>query len=135
MQFEKTSIAGLYIVTPEKQVDERGYFMRTFCTQSFKEQDIDFHVRQCSISFNAHSGTLRGMHSQREPKAEAKLVRCVAGSVYDVVIDLRRTAPSYLQWFGVELSAGIGNALFIPPGCAHGFITLEDRSRAILPDG
>jgi dTDP-4-dehydrorhamnose 3,5-epimerase len=128
MRFRKTSVAGAVVVEPERHEDERGYFARTFCVREFREQGLDPSVEQCNLSFNARRGTLRGMHSQRRPHEEVKLVRCVRGAIHDVIVDLRRESPTYLQHFGVELSAENGLALYVPKGVFHGFITLDDAS-------
>lgn len=121
MKFEETAIPGVWIIDLERREDERGFFARAFCENEFAQQGLLTRFVQCNISYNAKRGTLRGMHFQREPKPEVKLVRCIRGSVYDVVIDLRSR-----KWIGVELSAHNGRALYIPAGIAHGFQTLED---------
>jgi dTDP-4-dehydrorhamnose 3,5-epimerase len=124
--FEELSIPGVFAIEAEPAVDERGLFARTFDRGVFAERGLELGVAQASVSFNTRRGTLRGLHLQAPPHDEAKLVRCVAGSVYDVVVDLRRGSPTQLRWLSVELSAQRRNAVFIPPGLAHGFITLED---------
>jgi dTDP-4-dehydrorhamnose 3,5-epimerase len=124
--FRELEIGGVFVVEPEPAQDERGLFARTYSQEEFAEQGIDFAVVQASVSFNARQGTLRGMHLQVAPHEEAKLVRCLAGTVYDVVVDLRAGSPTQLRWLGVELAAERRNALFIPAGLAHGFLTLED---------
>ena len=121
MKFEGATIPGVWIIDLERREDDRGFFARTFCEREFAQQGLLTRFVQCNMSYNAKRGTLRGMHFQREPKPEVKLVRCVRGSVYDVVIDLRSR-----KWVGVELSADSGRALYIPAGIAHGFQTLED---------
>ncbi len=108
--------------------DERGFFARSFCQNDFNEHGLKVNVAQCNVSFNKKKGTLRGMHFQLPPKAEAKLVRCTRGKIYDVVIDLRTGSPTYCQWEAVELSADNYRALYIPEEFAHGFQTLEDNS-------
>jgi len=128
MRFRETSIAGAVVIEPRRFEDERGYFVRTYCAREFREQGLDPAVEQCNLSFNARRGTLRGMHSQREPHQEVKLVRCVRGAIHDVIVDLRRESPTYLQNFGLDLSADNGLALYIPKGVYHGFITLCDAS-------
>jgi dTDP-4-dehydrorhamnose 3,5-epimerase len=124
--FEELSIAGVFAVAPEPAEDERGLFARTFDRDVFAERGLALEVCQASVSFNARRGTLRGLHLQTPPHEEAKLVRCLAGSVYDVVVDLRSGSPTRLRWLAVELSAARRNALYIPPGLAHGFLTLQD---------
>ena len=124
MLFLPTTLPGVILVRPERHMDDRGYFARTFCEDEFTLAGITFAVRQANTSFNPHIKTLRGMHFQTSPKQEAKLVRCLTGKIYDVVVDLRKESPVYCHWHGVELSRKNGDALFIPEGCAHGFLTL-----------
>jgi dTDP-4-dehydrorhamnose 3,5-epimerase len=126
--FRETRVAGGYVVELERMEDERGYFARTYSSDEFAARGLDHRVEQCSTSFNAKRGTLRGLHYQAAPYGEAKLVRCTRGAIYDVAVDLRPDSPSYLRWVGVELSADNGRALFVPEGCAHGFQTLADDS-------
>jgi dTDP-4-dehydrorhamnose 3,5-epimerase len=128
MKFIRTPIAGVFVIEPERIADERGHFARTYCEREFAEHGLDVSVSQCSISFNARAGTLRGMHYQADPYMEAKLVRCTRGAIHDVALDLRRDSPSYLGWHAVELNEDNGHALFIPAGCAHGFQTLLDAT-------
>ena len=106
--------------------DLRGWFARTYDREELAEHRLDFEVAQASVSFNARRGTLRGLHLQRPPHEEAKLVRCLAGAVFDVVVDLRPDSPTHLSWIGVELSAERRNGIFLPRGLAHGFLTLVD---------
>ena len=128
MRFRESKLAGAYIVDIEPREDERGMFARTFCSREFAEQGLCEAFVQCNLSSNHHRGTLRGMHFQRPPYAEAKLVRCVAGAVYDVIIDLRRNSPTFCNWLGVELTSSDRRALYIPPDFAHGFQTLTDHA-------
>lgn len=128
MLFRETSVAGALVVEPERIEDDRGFFARTFSVDEFADRGLDTRVDQCSTSFNARAGTLRGMHYQLAPHAESKLVHCTRGAIYDVAVDLRPDSPSYLSWFGLELSAENGYGLFAPEGCAHGFQTLVDAS-------
>lgn len=128
MRFIPTSLAGAYIVEPEKLEDERGFFARTWCQTEFAEQGLESHLVQCSISFNHRKGTLRGMHFQLPPAAETKLVRCTQGAMYDVIVDLRGNSKTYGQWTAVELTSTNRRALYIPQGFAHGFQTLEDNT-------
>jgi len=123
-----TPIAGLFEVEVTVHEDERGAFARTYDEEVFKRAGLPTYWPQCNTSWNRRRGTLRGMHLQIAPKEEPKLVRYTAGGVYDVAVDLRRGSSTYLRWFGVELSANRRNALFIPAGCAHGFLTLSDDS-------
>lgn len=136
MRFAPTDLAGLVLVHPERHVDERGYFVRTFSAEDFAAAGLVSAFAQESLSFNAKAGTVRGMHYQRAPHGETKLVRCARGAIFDVAVDLRPDEPTYLQWRGFELSAENGLALYIPGGFAHGFQTLADASEvayAITP--
>lgn len=128
LKFHRLNIPGAFRVELEPFSDERGLFARTFCKDEFYSLGIDFPVAQCSTSFNKEAGTLRGMHFQKSPFAEKKLVRCTAGAVYDVILDLRPDSPSYLKWEALELSAANRFAVFIPEGVAHGFQTLAPAS-------
>ena len=125
MRFERAALDGVWIVESEALGDVRGWFLRTYDREAFDAQGIGFDVIHANTSFNARRGTLRGMHWQAAPHEEAKLVRCTAGSVYDVIVDLRPGSPGYLQHVGVELTAERGNMLYVPEGFAHGFLTLE----------
>lgn len=126
MQFTETELPGAYIVDLERREDERGFFARTWCQREFDEHGLMSRLVQANMSYNRRRGTVRGMHFQRAPFAETKLVRAVRGSIYDVIVDLRPNSPSYKCWIGVELSADNRRALFVPEGFAHGFQTLED---------
>jgi dTDP-4-dehydrorhamnose 3,5-epimerase len=128
MRFVATAISGCWIIEQERHRDERGYFARTWCTLELAERGLESRVAQCSVSHNPCSGTLRGLHYQAPPRAEAKLVRCSAGAIYDVAIDLRPDSPTFRKWVGVELTRDNGRALYIPRGFAHGFLTLEEQS-------
>lgn len=131
MVLEPTEIDGVVVVEPERHVDERGFFARTFDAEHFAEHGLETAVVQCSTSFNLRAGTVRGMHWQAEPHGEAKLVRCTRGAVFDVAVDVRPGSPTFRRWCGVELSAENGRALFVPIGCAHGFQTLCDDSEVL----
>jgi dTDP-4-dehydrorhamnose 3,5-epimerase len=126
--FEPTPLEGAVVVELQPHLDERGAFARTFCEVEFAANGLPVRFPQCNLSFNTSAGTLRGMHFNRTPHGEAKLVRCVRGAVFDVIIDLRPSSPTRLNWFGAELSAANGRALFVPPDFAHGFLTLADDS-------
>jgi len=126
MKFTKTKLKDAYIVELEPIEDGRGFFARSFCHEEFKKLGLNFDIAQCNISYSKKKGTLRGMHYQKAPHEEAKLVRCISGAIYDVIIDLRAGSPTYCQWIAFELSAGNYKALYIPEGFAHGFQTLED---------
>jgi len=121
-----TAIAGAKLVELERFDDERGFFARSYCQREFEAAGLAACAAQCNVSFNRSRGTLRGMHFQRAPHAEAKLVRCTRGTIYDVIVDLRKGSPSFLKWVALELSAENRRALYIPEGIAHGFQTLED---------
>lgn len=123
-----TDIQGVFLVEPERLSDERGHFARTYDKEEFASRALDARIAQCSTSFNARAGTLRGMHYQAKPHGEAKLVRCTRGAIYDVALDLRPDSPTFRRWHAAELSAANGIGFFIPEGCAHGFQTLEDES-------
>jgi dTDP-4-dehydrorhamnose 3,5-epimerase len=128
MKFAETALSGAHLITMEAAEDERGYFARTFCRREFEVRGLNREFAQCSISHNSKKGTLRGMHFQVDPAAEVKLVHCVRGSIYDVIIDLRPDSESYCRWIGVELSASNLKLLYVPEGFAHGFQTLEDET-------
>ena len=118
---------GAFLVDLDLQSDERGFFARAYCPEEFTAQGLSSPLlRQCSVSYNARKGTLRGLHYQAAPHEEHKLVRCTAGAVFDVIVDIRPHSGCYRQWFGTELSAQNRRAVFIPPGFAHGFVTLKD---------
>jgi dTDP-4-dehydrorhamnose 3,5-epimerase len=126
MIFKELSLVGAYVVELQKHTDERGFFARSWCQREFEEHGLDAQLVQCNISYNARRGTLRGMHYQLPPFAEAKLVRCTRGALYDVIIDLRPNSPTFLRWAAAELTADNRAALYVPQGFAHGFQTLCD---------
>ena len=126
MKFLATNVDGVFVLEPEVVEDTRGFFARTFDASEFRAQGLHCDFVQNSISFNPLKGTLRGMHHQRQPHAETKIIRCSRGALFDVAIDLRPESPSYRRWFGAELSADNHHALYVPEGCAHGFLSLED---------
>ena len=126
MRFTRTEIAGVVVVDAEPFVDERGTFARLWCKAELASAGLTAELSQCSISHSPRAGTLRGLHFQRPPHEEAKLVRCARGAIFDVAVDLRVGSPTYGRWFGAELSAENGSALYVPEGCAHGFQTLVD---------
>jgi len=127
MIFTETKIKGAFLIEPELITDERGFFARSFCKDEFQKYGLEPDIVQCNISYNKKKGTLRGMHYQVPPFEEAKIVSCTKGSIYDVVVDLRRGSPSYRFWHAEKLSADLYQMLYIPKGCAHGFLTLEDK--------
>jgi dTDP-4-dehydrorhamnose 3,5-epimerase len=149
MIFTETKLRGAYIIELEPVQDERGFFARSFCQHEFEQHGLNFQIVQCNLSYNKKKGTLRGMHYQIAPYQEAKIVSCIQGAMYDVIIDLRPDSPTYCQWSGVELTqekdldnvnpllggGGVGNVtlssytmLYVPEGFAHGFQTLEDHA-------
>lgn len=128
MIFTPTPLAGAFVITPDLIEDERGFFARTFCRREFEEHGLNPELVQCNISFNKKKGAVRGMHYQVPPHAEVKLVRCTAGAVCDVIIDLRHGTPTFKQWFAVELSAENHRQLYVPEGFAHGYQTLTNNA-------
>ena len=128
MIFEVTNVDGAYVLKLREHADERGSFARVFCQRTFFERGLEPEMVQANVSLNYKAGTLRGMHYQVAPSEEAKLVRCTQGSIVDVIIDLRIGSPTYMEHLAVELSAANRHALYVPPMCAHGFLTLEDNT-------
>lgn len=130
MIFIETALKGAYVIDQERRGDERGFFARTFCAEEFDKHGLATHFVQANTSLSADAGTLRGLHFQRAPAEEAKLMRCVAGAMWDVIVDIRTDSPTYLQSFGTELSAENGRQLYVPKGFAHGFQTLVPGTMA-----
>jgi dTDP-4-dehydrorhamnose 3,5-epimerase len=130
MLFTETPLAGAYLVDLEKRGDERGFFARAFCEKEFGALKLATRFVQANDSLSAQRGTLRGMHYQLAPRAETKLVRCIRGALYDVILDLRRGSPTFGESFGAELSAENRRMMYVPRGFAHGFITLADDTEA-----
>lgn len=130
MIFTETKLKGAFIIDIEPREDERGFFARSWCEDEFQKHGLNPRLVQCNISFNKKRGTLRGMHYQIAPFAEAKVVRCTMGAIYDVIIDLRSDSPAFKQWVSVELTAENRRAFYIPEGFAHGFQTLMDNTEA-----
>ena len=128
MIFTETPLAGSFLIDVEPRKDERGFFARTFCRREFEAHGLESNLVQGSVSFNRLQGTLRGIHFQRSPWQEVKLVRCTAGAIYDVIVDLRTDSPTFLEHFAVELSAANRRTLYVPKDFAHGFQTLADAS-------
>jgi dTDP-4-dehydrorhamnose 3,5-epimerase len=126
MNIRPTALGGVLVVSPNVNADERGSFARTYDAASFAAAGLPIAWPQCNTSWNARKGTLRGLHYQAEPRPDPKLVRCTRGRIFDVAVDLRKNSPSFGRWTGVELTADNRDALAIPAGCAHGFLTLED---------
>jgi dTDP-4-dehydrorhamnose 3,5-epimerase len=135
MLFEATNLKDAFVISLDIREDHRGGFARTFCAQEFEQHGLKSTVAQCNMSFNHKQGTLRGMHYQLPPAAETKLVRCTRGAIYDVIIDMRPDSPSYLQHFGIELTADNRKALYIPEMFAHGYQTLTDGAEVIYQVG
>ncbi len=126
MTFQEMKIAGCFEIRIEPHPDDRGFFARTWCRREFETHGLNPNLVQCSVSFNHRKGTLRGMHYQEAPHAEAKVVRCTRGAIYDVVVDLRPASPAFKTWVAVVLTAEQCNMMYVPEGCAHGFLTLAD---------
>jgi dTDP-4-dehydrorhamnose 3,5-epimerase len=126
VKLAKTPLADVHRILPDRHVDARGFFERVYCERTLAEWGLHSHYAQHSVSFNKEKGTLRGMHLQRSPNAEIKLVQCLHGGIFDVVVDVRPESPNFGRWTGVELSAENGEVLYVPEGFAHGFVTLTD---------
>lgn len=135
MKFSETPLRDAWVVEPTELQDARGMFARTFCAREFEKRGIKPTLLQANLSFNHKKGTLRGMHYQIHPAAETKLVRCTAGSIYDVIVDLRPDSPTYLKHFGVVLSAQNRKALYVPELFAHGYLTLSDDAEVTYQVG
>ena len=132
MLFTETRLKGAHLIQLEPLEDDRGFFSRTFCREEFERHGLNPCVAQCSLSYNYRKGTLRGLHYQVAPRQEAKLVRCTAGSIFDVIVDLRPASLTYCQWFGVELGSRQRRVMvYVPEGFAHGFQTLEDDTEIV----
>jgi dTDP-4-dehydrorhamnose 3,5-epimerase len=141
MKFSETHLPGVFVIELERHEDERGWFARSWCRDEFIAHGLPAELEQCNLSHNANRGTLRGRHWQAQPHGEAKMIRCVAGSAFDVAIDLRPNSPAYLKTFATEISAANGRAVFLPEGIAHGFQSLHDgttlfyqMSRSHIPE-
>lgn len=128
MIFSKTHLADAFIIDIEKKEDKRGFFARSWCRREFEAHGLTSNLVQCNISFNPLKGTLRGMHRQKKPFEEAKLVRCTKGAIYDVIVDLRENSPTYRKNLGVTLTDDNWRMIYIPEGFAHGFLTLKDNT-------
>ncbi|HZL14013.1 MAG TPA: dTDP-4-dehydrorhamnose 3,5-epimerase [Verrucomicrobiae bacterium] len=128
MKFSRTSLAELWLIELEPREDERGFFARTFCEKEFAEHGLNTRWPQCNLTLTKKRSAIRGMHFQAEPKPEIKLVRCVAGKIFDVVVDVRRDSPTFGKWEGFELSAENHRQLYVPAGFAHGFQCLSENS-------
>jgi dTDP-4-dehydrorhamnose 3,5-epimerase len=130
MLFLETKLKDAYIVDVEPRGDDRGFFARAWCAKEFEAHGLATSFVQCNLAFNEQRGTLRGMHFQRAPHAEVKLIRCVRGALLDVLIDLRPDSPTYMDWVGVELTEDNRRMLYAPEGTAHGYLTLADQTEA-----
>lgn len=128
MNFQQTKLPGVFEVELERKIDERGFFARSWCQREFEEHGLIPRLVQCSVSFNERKGTLRGIHYQSAPYWETKIVRCTQGAIYDVVVDLRPQSRTFKDWIAVVLNAEKRNMVYVPEGCAHGFLTLEDQT-------
>jgi dTDP-4-dehydrorhamnose 3,5-epimerase len=126
MIFSEIELPGAYVIDLEKIEDERGFFARAWCEKELSEHGLEARIAQCNMSFFRHRGTLRGMHFQRPPHQEVKLIRCIRGSLLDVIVDLRPDSVTYKRWAAVELTADNRRMLYVPRGFAHGFQALED---------
>ena len=135
MIFTETKLKGAFIIDLEPRQDQRGFFARTFCAKEFEAHGLKPTIAQCNLSFNHKKGTLRGMHYQKPPCAETKVIRCIQGAIYGVIIDLRPDSPTYLSHIAVELSAENHKALYTPEEFAHGFQTLTDVTEVIYQMG
>lgn len=130
MQFRATPLSGAFVIEIEPTIDERGFFARTWCAREFAAHGIGMEIRQCNVSVNRMRHTLRGMHYQADAYAEAKIVSCVRGALFDVILDLRPDSPTFKRHFAIELNDDNRRSLYIPPGFAHGFETLTDHTEA-----
>jgi len=128
MKFKELEIPGVYLIEYEPIVDNRGSFVRIFCKKEFIQHNLNPDIVQSNYSFNSVKGTLRGLHYQRSPFEETKVVLCSRGSIYDVIVDLRPESSMYKSWIGLKLNESVSNCIYIPTGCAHGFQTLEDNT-------
>ena len=124
MIFSETPLLGAFVIDLEMLVDERGFFARAWCENEFREHGLETRVVQCNMSYNQEAGTLRGLHFQRPPQSETKVIRCTRGAIWDVIVDLREDSPTYREWFGIELTAENRRMLYVPEHFAHGYITL-----------
>lgn len=131
MIFNETSLKGAFLIEINRITDERGFFGRQWCKDEMKEYGLNASIAQVNTSLNKFKGTLRGMHYQLHPFEETKLVRCIRGKIFDVIVDLRQDSPTFKKWFGAELSQENYQMMYVPENFAHGFITLEDNSEVL----
>lgn len=128
MKYTETRLKGAFVIELEKREDERGFFARVFDKKELKKIGVDFDVVEASISLSKKKGTMRGMHWQKDPYWEAKIIRCTRGKIFDVIVDLRPESETFKQWFGIEIDAENRKMVYVPKGFAHGFVTLEDNT-------
>ena len=128
MEFTPTTVHGAFVINVNRIGDDRGYFGRLWCEREMSEQGLVSHIKQSNVGFSPQAGTLRGLHYQKPPYEEVKIVRCTRGRVYDVVLDIRRDSPTFRAWYGLELNPDNGSMLYVPEGCATGYLTLVDDS-------
>jgi dTDP-4-dehydrorhamnose 3,5-epimerase len=133
MIFTETDLPGAFLIDLEPIGDDRGFFARVLCEKEFAEHGLNMDIVQANTSYSAHRGTLRGLHFQASPHAEAKMVRCLRGRIYDVMVDIRPDSPTYRKWVGVELSDTNRRMAYVPEGVAHGFLTLTDDCEVLYP--
>jgi dTDP-4-dehydrorhamnose 3,5-epimerase len=133
MRYIETGIAGCLVIELEPRGDERGFFARVFCAKEFADHGLEGCIAQINNSVSTHAGTLRGLHYQIAPAGEVKLVRCLRGSAFDAVVDLRQGSPSFGKWIGEYLTADNRRMMYVPRGCAHGFITIENDTELLYP--
>ena len=126
MRFDASPLPGVFTIEPELLADDRGFFARAFCVDEFAQHGLETDFVQCNMSGNVHRNTVRGLHFQLSPHEEVKVVRCISGAIFDVAVDLRPESPTYLQWYGAELSAENRRVLYVPRGFGHGYQTLTD---------
>lgn len=131
MRFLECEVEGGRLIEMEPRRDDRGHFARMWCEQELRSAGLDAALSQVNVAYSPRAGTLRGLHYQRDPHAEVKIVRCVRGAVFDVMVDLRPQSPTYLRWFGAELRGDGLRMMYVPKGCAHGFLSLTDESEVI----
>jgi dTDP-4-dehydrorhamnose 3,5-epimerase len=131
MIFRETPLKDAWLIDPSRKEDSRGFFARLFCENEFRSEGLETDFVQINSSLSVKAGTLRGVHYQLSPSAEVKLVRCVQGALWDCVVDLRSTSPTFGKWFGVTLSAENRTMLYVPRGCAHGFMTLTEGAEIL----
>jgi len=131
MTFCQTRIPGVFEIDIEPKADTRGFFARCWCQKEFADNGLNPRLVQCSLSYNTQKGTLRGIHYQMQPYPETKVVRCTQGAIYDVVVDLRRNSPTFHEWIAAVLTSANRRMVYVPEGCGHGFLTLEDETEVL----